>query len=124
MVCSWSRILSQHNPFVKSFQTPSKLLRRPIQTWSAPLPPNTDIIQTVDGGYGVTTLWNKKTKAPKRSFWRLWNHILEPFVEKHAEKTLIVTWKCVADYLRMMQEKGQIPPELAIQHYGNTGQTA
>ena len=99
----------------------SKLLHRQIREWKAPTQlKETRLIQVVDGNYGVSSLWNKKADQPKSSFTRLWEKIVFPLIDKHSKELVIITWKCVADHLRKRQQKGELPSELAIEHYGNT----
>lgn len=98
----------------------SRLLRRDVETWEAQVTaPDTDITQLVDGSYGITSLWNRKTKQPKSSLKRLLKKVVFPLVKQNPSEVLIVTWKRVADYLRELQAQGELSNQIGIEHYGN-----
>ena len=95
------------------------LTGRTFEEWSYDKLPDTSIVQLVDGAYGVTSLWNSKTKAPKFSLEKLLDTIVFPKVEENPEECLIVTWKVIADYLKTLQDKGELSGAVGIEHYGN-----
>jgi Domain of unknown function (DUF3854) len=97
----------------------SRLLGRNVEAWESAIALDADITQLVDGSYGITSLWNRKTKQPKSSLKRLLNQVVFPLVRQNPGDVLIVTWKRVADYLRSLQEQGELSPSVAIEHYGN-----
>lgn len=95
------------------------LTGRPFDVWSYDKLPDTSIVQIVDGAYGVTSLWNSKTKTPKFSLDKLLDTIVLPKVTEKPEKCLIVTWKVIADYLKTLQDTGELSGAVGIEHYGN-----
>ena len=98
----------------------SRLLGREVETWEVnKYLPDTEIIQVTDGMYGLTSLWNSKEKKPTPTLERLLDNVVFPVAQSEPGDTLIVTWKKVADYLREIQNKGEISPLVAIEHYGN-----
>ena len=97
----------------------SRLLGRDVETWEAAISPDTEITQLVDGSYGITSLWNRQTKAPKSSLKRLLNRVVFPLVKPNPKDALIITWKKVADYLRRLQDEGHLSRAMGIEHYGN-----
>ena len=97
----------------------SRLLGREVETWEINATPDAEIMQIVDGMYGITSLWNGKQKKPTRTLERLLDKVVFPIAQSDPAHTLIVTWKKVADYLRELQDAGEISPLVAIEHYGN-----
>ncbi|MEK6570487.1 MAG: hypothetical protein AABZ61_03895, partial [Bacteroidota bacterium] len=97
----------------------SRLLGREVEAWESAIALDASITQLVDGSYGITSLWNRKTKQPKASLKRLLNKVVFPLVRQNPGDVLIVTWKRVADYLRELQDKGELSKQVAIEHYGN-----
>ncbi|MCH8295176.1 DUF3854 domain-containing protein [Candidatus Poribacteria bacterium] len=98
----------------------SLLIRRDIDVCELPsVCPDTEITQVLDGSYGITSLWNQKTDQPKSSLDRLMKKAVIPLCGKTPAETLVITWKKVADYLRGLQDKGELPRSVAVEHYGN-----
>ncbi len=97
----------------------SQLLGREVKLWSAPVSAQVQISQMVDGVYGLTSLWDSQNQKPKPTLVKLMQKVILPACQYQPENLLIVTWKKVADYLRDLQTKGQIPAEVGIEHYGN-----
>lgn len=97
----------------------SRLLRRKVETWLASISSDTEITQIVDGTFGITSLWNSKKNEPKSSLRRLLNKVVLPIVKRAPKDTLIVTWRKVADYLRKLQDEGNLSRAVGIEHYGN-----
>ena len=95
------------------------LTGRTFEEWAYDKLPDTSIVQTVDGAYGVTSLWNSKTKSPKFSLEKLLDTIVFPKVQENPEQCLIVTWKVIADYLKELQDTGELSAAVGIEYYGN-----
>ena len=96
----------------------SILLDREVKIWDTPaVSSDTEVIQVVDGLYGISTLWNKKQNHPKQSFFRLYP-LIKKQIEDAPNKTLLVTWKVLADWLRDEQERGNLSKKLVIAHFG------
>lgn len=96
----------------------SALTGRDVNTWNVPLKlEQTEIIQTTDGYYGITTLWNKQESQPKGTFNRMVTAVNRLIAGKEAE-TLIVTWKLLADHLIDWQAQGKLDTRVAVAWYG------
>lgn len=77
------------------------------------------IIQIVDGNYGITTLYNKETKKPKRSFYRLMEVVKNIVKLEGAENLFLCTWKKLTRFIEKMQKDGELSNRLSINHFGN-----
>lgn len=97
----------------------SELLGREVKLWSAPIAPNVQVNQMVDGVYGITSLWDSTKSKPKPTLLNLMEKVILPACQYQPEQLLIVSWKKVADYLRRLQAEGEISAEVGIEHYGN-----
>lgn len=94
------------------------IFNRPVRTWNAPkVETETEIVQVLDGRYGHHTLLHPHTGEETSSADRL-RMIALALAKENPEDVLLVTWKEYADEFRKAQEKGEIPMELAIEHYG------
>jgi hypothetical protein len=96
----------------------SALTGRKVKQWRVPLKMASDeVIQVIDGQYGITTLWNKSENAPKKAVMRLMKAVNRITTGKESE-TLIVTWKALAQYLIALQQQGEFDSRAAIAWYG------
>jgi len=94
------------------------IFNRPVRVWQAPKPEtDTEIIQVLDGRYGHHTLLHPHTGEETSSADRL-KRIALAIAKGAPEDTLLITWKGYADKLREAQKSGEIPLELAVEHYG------
>jgi len=96
----------------------SVLTKREIETWTAPLHPEVEVIQITDGSYGITTLFDKAGKKPKRAYYRL-AQLTNQIAEQSPSDTVIFTWKAIEEVIRQQQANGEFNTQVEIDHYGN-----
>ena len=96
----------------------SVLTEREIETWTAPLQPDVEVITITDGSYGITTLFDKAGRKPKKSCYRLLQ-LTNQIVEQAPKDTVIFTWKAIEGVIRQMQANGEFNTQVEIDHYGN-----
>jgi hypothetical protein len=96
----------------------SILTTREVETWTAPLQPDVEVTQVTDGAYGITTLFDKAGRKPKKSCYRLLQ-LSNQIVEQAPEDTVIFTWKAIEGVIRQMQANGEFNTQVDVDHYGN-----
>ena len=101
----------------------SKLTSRQLEAWTMPMAVDAEVIQILDGYYGILTMWKKRKKdegggIPKRSLRRLIK-AAQNIASQDPEGTLIVTWKLIHQHLEKLQKEGKFDNRVAIDHFGN-----
>ena len=101
----------------------SKLTFRQIEAWTMPMAIDAEVIQILDGYYGILTMWKKRAEKegggiPKRSLKRLIK-AAKSIAAQDPEGTLIVTWKLIHAYIEKLQREGKFDNRVALDHFGN-----
>lgn len=101
----------------------SKLTGRKIEAWTLPMAVDVEVIQIVDGYYGITTMWKKQFKdegggIPRKTLNRLIK-AAQNIAEKDPEGTLIITWKFIHQYIEKLQKEGKFDSRVVVDHFGN-----
>jgi hypothetical protein len=102
----------------------SKLTNRNLQAWTIPMAMDAEVIQIVDGYYGITTMWKKKAKSegggiPKRTLEKRLIPAAQNIAEKDPEGTVIITWKLIHQYIEKLQKEGKFDNRVALSHFGS-----
>jgi hypothetical protein len=102
----------------------SKLTNRNLQAWTIPMAMDAEVIQIVDGYYGITTMWKKKAKSegggiPKRTLEKRLIPAAKNIASQDPEGTLIITWKLIHQYIEKLQKEGKFDNRVVIDHFGN-----
>jgi hypothetical protein len=101
----------------------SKLTGKEIEAWTMPMAIDAEVIQILDGYYGILTMWQKRAEKegggiPKRSLKRLIK-AAKSIAAQDPEGTLIVTWKLIHAYIETLQREGKFDNRVALDHFGN-----
>jgi hypothetical protein len=102
----------------------SKLTGRQLQAWTQPCAMDAEVIQIVDGYYGITTMWKKKTKSegggiPKKTLEKRLIPAAKNIAAQDPEGTVIITWKLIHQYIEKLQKEGKFDNTVDIDHFGN-----
>ena len=101
----------------------SKLTGRDIQPWSMLAAFDAEVIQIVDGYYGITTMWEKRARVdgggiPRKALNRL-SKAAANIAAKDPEGTVILTWKVIHAHIEKLQNEGKFDNRVEIDHFGN-----
>jgi len=102
----------------------SKLTNRKLVAWTLPMAMDAEVIQIVDGYYGITTMWKKKAKSegggiPKRTLEKRLIPAAKNIASQDPEGTLIITWKLIHQYIEKLQKEGKFDNRVVVDHFGN-----
>jgi hypothetical protein len=102
----------------------SKLTKRKLQAWTIPMAIDAEVIQIVDGYYGITTMWRKKAKSegggiPKKTLEKRLIPAAKNIAAQDPEGTLIITWKLIHQYIENLQKEGKFDNRVVVDHFGN-----
>ena len=92
--------------------------------WTQPCAIDAEVIQIVDGYYGITTMWKKKAKSegggiPKKTLEKRIIPAAKNIASQDPEGTVIITWKLIHQYIEKLQKEGKFDNRVAIDHFGN-----
>ena len=98
----------------------SKLTGRNIVEVNVGAGIDADVVQIVDGYYGITTTWRKRRGGgiPKASLDRLIKAAAN-IASQDPEGTLIVTWKLIHHHIEELQKQGKFDEKVVVDHFGN-----
>ncbi len=98
----------------------SKLTGRNIVEVNVGAGIDADVVQIVDGYYGITTTWRKRRGGgiPKASLERLIKAAAN-IASQDPEGTLIVTWKLIHHHIEELQKQGKFDAKVVVDHFGN-----
>lgn len=102
----------------------SKLTGREIEAWTIPMAIDAEVIQIVDGYYGITTMWKKKAKSegggiPKKTLEKRLIPAAKNIASQDPEGTLIITWKLIHQHIGKLQKEGKFDNRVVVDHFGN-----
>jgi hypothetical protein len=102
----------------------SKLTNRKLVAWTQPCAIDAEVIQIVDGYYGITTMWKKKAKSegggiPKKTLEKRIIPAAKNIASQDPEGTVIITWKLIHQYIEKLQKEGKFDNRVVIDHFGN-----
>ena len=100
-----------------------KLTGRKIEAWTIQTTEDMEVIQILDGYYGITTMWEKRYEdegggIPKRAMNRLIK-AAKNIAAQDPEGTLIITWKLIHQHIEKLKAEGKFDNRVAIDHFGN-----
>jgi len=101
----------------------SKLTSRKLEAWTMPTAADVEVIQIVDGYYGIMTMWEKKFRdegggLPRRALLRLIEAAAN-IAAQDPEGTLIITWKLIHQHIEKLQKEDKFDCRVALDHFGN-----
>lgn len=101
----------------------SKLTSRKLEAWTMPTAADVEVIQIVDGYYGIMTMWEKKFRdegggLPRRALLRLIEAAAN-IATQDPEGTLIITWKLIHQHIEKLQKEDKFDSRVALDHFGN-----
>ena len=98
----------------------SKLTGRNIVEVNVGAGIDADVVQILDGYYGITTTWKKRRGGgiPKASLERLIKAAAN-IASQDPEGTLIVTWKLIHHHIEELQKQGKFDAKVVVDHFGN-----
>jgi hypothetical protein len=101
----------------------SKLTSRKLEAWTMPTAYDVEVIQIVDGYYGIMTMWEKKFRdegggLPRRALLRLIEAAAN-IAAQDPEGTLIITWKLIHQHIEKLQKEYKFDCRVALDHFGN-----
>lgn len=102
----------------------SKLTNRKLQAWTIPMAMDAEVIQIVDGYYGITTMWKKKAKSegggiPKKTLEKRLIPAAKNIASQDPEGTVIITWKLIHQHIEKLQKEGKFDNRVVVDHFGN-----
>ena len=102
----------------------SKLTERNIEAWTMQVALDAEVIQIVDGYYGITTMWKKKAKSegggiPKKTLEKRLIPAAKNIASQDPEGTLIITWKLIHQHIEKLQKEGKFDKRIVVDHFGN-----
>lgn len=102
----------------------SKLTNRKLQAWTIPMAMDAEVIQIVDGYYGITTMWKKRAKAegggfPKKTLEKRLIPAASNIAAQDPDGTLIITWNLIHQYIEKLQKEGTFDNRVVVDHFGN-----
>jgi hypothetical protein len=102
----------------------SKLTNRKLVAWTIPMAMDAEVIQIVDGYYGITTMWKKRVKSegggiPKRTLEKRLIPAAKNIAAQDPEGTVIITWKLIHQYIEKLQAEGKFDRRIVVDHFGN-----
>ncbi len=102
----------------------SKLTNRKLAAWTIPMAIDAEVIQIVDGYYGITTMWKKKAKSegggiPKKTLEKRLIPAAKNIASQDPEGTLIITWKLIHQHIEKLQKEDKFDNKVVVDHFGN-----
>jgi hypothetical protein len=102
----------------------SKLTNRNLQAWTIPMAMDAEVIQIVDGYYGITTMWKKRANKegggiPKKTLEKRLIPAAKNIASQDPEGTVIITWKLIRQYIEKLQAEGKFDRRIVVDHFGN-----